>query len=67
MWIAYRRHFGQDGHDVLVWQADKRSMDPAVPQSYIRCGRQWNTVRNSSARMRPAAKSKSRAGGVDVR
>jgi hypothetical protein len=31
VWNAYRR----DGDEVLVWQADTRSMNPTVPQSYI--------------------------------
>jgi hypothetical protein len=35
LWSAYRRHFGRDGDEVLVWQADTRSMNPTVPQSYI--------------------------------
>jgi hypothetical protein len=35
LWNAYRRHFGRDGDEVLVWQADTRSMNPMVPQSYI--------------------------------
>jgi hypothetical protein len=35
LWNAYRRHFGRDGDEVLVWQADTRSMNPTVPQSYI--------------------------------
>jgi hypothetical protein len=35
LWNAHRRHYGQDGDEVLVWQADTRSMNPSVPQSYI--------------------------------
>jgi len=35
LWDAHRRHYGQDGDHVLVWQADTRSMNPSVPQSYI--------------------------------
>jgi hypothetical protein len=35
LWNAYRRHYGQDGAEVLVWQADTRSMNPGVSQSYI--------------------------------
>jgi hypothetical protein len=35
LWNAYRGHFGRDGDEVLVWQADTRSMNPTVPQSYI--------------------------------
>jgi phage terminase large subunit-like protein len=35
LWEAYRRHFGQDGDPVLVWQADTRSMNPAVDPQLI--------------------------------
>jgi hypothetical protein len=35
LWDAYRRHYGKDGDEVLVWQADTRSMNAVVPQSYI--------------------------------
>jgi terminase large subunit-like protein len=35
LWDAYRRHYGQDGDEVLIWQADTRSMNATVPQSYI--------------------------------
>jgi hypothetical protein len=35
LWEAHRRHFGQDGDDVLVWQAATRDMNPTVPQSFI--------------------------------
>ena len=35
MWKAYRRHYGQEQDDVLVWQADTRSMNPTVPQEVI--------------------------------
>jgi hypothetical protein len=35
LWEAYRKHFGQDGDPVLVWQAATRSMNPSVPQTYI--------------------------------
>lgn len=34
LWEKYRNHHGQDG-EVLVWQADTRSMNPTVPQSII--------------------------------
>jgi hypothetical protein len=34
LWKNYKAHFGKDG-DVLVWQADTRTMNPAVPQSFI--------------------------------
>jgi len=35
LWEAHRKHFGQDGDPVLVWQAATRAMNPAVPQSFI--------------------------------
>jgi hypothetical protein len=35
LWESYRKHFGQEGDEVLVWRADTRSMNPSVPQSYI--------------------------------
>jgi hypothetical protein len=34
LWDAYREHFGRDG-DVLVWQADSRRMNPALPESVV--------------------------------
>ena len=35
LWTAYQRHYAQDNDPVLVWQADTRSMNATVPQSYI--------------------------------
>ena len=35
LWEAYRKHFGQDGDPVLVWQAATRDMNATVPQGYI--------------------------------
>jgi hypothetical protein len=35
LWEAYRCHYGQDGDSVLVWQADTRSMNPAVDAQLI--------------------------------
>jgi hypothetical protein len=32
---AWRRHHGQDGDPVLVWQAPTREMNPSVPQNFI--------------------------------
>ncbi len=32
---AYRKHFGKEGDEVLVWQGPTRAMNPAVPESYI--------------------------------
>ncbi len=34
LWETYRDHYGTEG-DVLVWQADTRSMNATVPQSVI--------------------------------
>lgn len=35
LWRADREHFGKDGDDVLVWQADTRTMNPTVSQTVI--------------------------------
>ncbi len=35
LWDAYRRHYGRDDANVLVWQADTRTMNPTVPQRVI--------------------------------
>jgi hypothetical protein len=35
LWSAYAKHFGKENDPVLVWQADTRSMNSSVPQSYI--------------------------------
>jgi hypothetical protein len=35
LYEAYRRHYGIDGDDVLVWQADTRSMNSLVSQALI--------------------------------
>ena len=35
LWDAYRRHYGNDGDPVLVWQADTRSMNPMVEEKVI--------------------------------
>jgi hypothetical protein len=35
LWDTYRRHFGRDESSTLVWQADTRTMNPSVPQSFI--------------------------------
>lgn len=34
LYDAYKRYFGHEG-PVLVWQADSRTMNPSVPQSFI--------------------------------
>jgi hypothetical protein len=35
LWEIYRRHFGQEGDPVLVWQAPTRAMNPAVEETLI--------------------------------
>jgi hypothetical protein len=35
LWDAHRRHFGQDGDPVLVWQAPTRVMNPGVDPQVI--------------------------------
>jgi hypothetical protein len=35
LWEAHRKHYGQDSDPVLVWQADTRSMNPAVDPQVI--------------------------------
>ena len=35
LWEAYRKHYGQDGDPVLVWQADTGTMNPAVDAGII--------------------------------
>lgn len=32
---AHKKHFGKDDDDVLVWQADTRSMNPTISQAFI--------------------------------
>jgi hypothetical protein len=34
LWSKYRRHYGQDG-DVLVWQADSRTMNPSLSAQLV--------------------------------
>lgn len=34
LWRSHREHFGKES-DVLVWQADTRTMNPTVPQAVI--------------------------------
>jgi len=34
VWDAHKRYFGKDS-SILVWQADTRTMNPSVPQSFI--------------------------------
>jgi hypothetical protein len=35
LWEQHRAHYGQEGDDVLVWQADTRSMNPTVDEAVI--------------------------------
>jgi hypothetical protein len=35
LWETYRRHYGRDGDQVLVWQAPTKAMNPLVPQGVI--------------------------------
>lgn len=35
LWKAYKDHFGQARDPVLVWQADTRSMNPAIDEAVI--------------------------------
>lgn len=35
LWEAYRKHFGTDHPEILVWRAATREMNPTIPQSVI--------------------------------
>ena len=35
LWDAHRRHYGQDGDPVLVWQAPTRAMNPTVDEGIV--------------------------------
>jgi hypothetical protein len=35
LWDAFRRYFGTDDRDVLVWKAATREMNPSVPESVV--------------------------------
>lgn len=35
LWNDYRKYYAKDDAFVLVWQADTRTMNPSVPQSFI--------------------------------
>jgi hypothetical protein len=35
LWNDHRKNFGKDDSTTLVWQADTRTMNPSVPQSFI--------------------------------
>jgi len=35
LWNAYRRYFGTDDRDVLVWKAATREMNPSVPKAVV--------------------------------
>ena len=36
LWDAHRRHYGQEGDPVLVWQASTEQMNPTVNPEVIR-------------------------------
>jgi len=55
----YRRHYGKDG-DVLIWQADTRSMNPIVPESIITAAHRIATQRRVGV-----GDSHSKFGGAD--
>jgi hypothetical protein len=35
LWDKYQEHFGHDNADVLVWQADSRSMNPTLSKAVV--------------------------------
>jgi hypothetical protein len=35
LWDAFRRYFGTDDRDVLVWKAATREMNPSVPEAVV--------------------------------
>ena len=35
LWTSYKKHYGQEGDPVLVWQAATRTMNPCIEQSII--------------------------------
>ena len=35
LWDAFKKYFGQDDPDILVWRAATREMNPTIPQSII--------------------------------
>src|SRR5258708_25688370 len=35
LWHDWRKHFGKDDSPVLVWQAETRTMNPSVPESFV--------------------------------
>ena len=35
LWDLYRRHYGKDGSEVLVWQASAPDMNPTLPTNYL--------------------------------
>jgi hypothetical protein len=47
LWKAYERHYGKDS-PVLVWKADTRSMNPAVPTEVIKRAYEEDSVAASA-------------------
>ncbi|WP_063614204.1 hypothetical protein [Bradyrhizobium sp. Cp5.3] len=35
LWADYERHYGRNDSPTLVWQADTRTMNPSVPESFV--------------------------------
>ncbi len=35
LWDAYQRHYGRDDSEVLVVQADSRTMNPSLPKAFV--------------------------------
>ena len=35
LWETWSKHYGKNDDPIFVWQADTRSMNPSVPQSFI--------------------------------
>jgi hypothetical protein len=36
LWLDYRRLFGQDVADELCWQASSRTMNPSIPEAFVK-------------------------------
>jgi len=35
LWRTYRKHYGEENDNLLVWQSDTQSMNPTIPQAVI--------------------------------